>query len=176
MTIALGSLAWMLWNGETVAAASLIDEGPLRWSQSVTLEGGPLIGTNVFSLKFNGANASQKEVTIKDANLVSAINGTKQTLEIVAQGEIVALDQIELVPPGAPIQLVAKFGPPDPDHPGKILGVDAPTFLATWRQFFLNVEDDTRKYRVTFNEAHLAPLFPGMAGPHVTKKATKNRP
>jgi hypothetical protein len=92
-------------------------------------------------------------------------------LEIVAQAEIVPLDQIELLPAGAPIELVAKLGPPAPANPGKILGLDAKTFLETWRQFSFNVEDDTRKYRISYNEANVAPFFPGLIGPHVTKKA-----
>jgi len=95
-------------------------------------------------------------------------------LEVVAQNENLPIDQIELIPPGAPIQLLAKFGPPDPNAPGKILGLDSKTFLETWRQFSLNVQDDTKAYRVTFNEGDLAVFFPGIVGPHVTKKATTN--
>jgi hypothetical protein len=70
-------------------------------------------------------------------------------------------------------RLVAKFGDPDPTAAGKILGVDAKTFLDTWRQFYFNVEDDTKTYRLNYNEARLAGFFPGMVGPHVTKNKAK---
>lgn len=134
------------------------------------MEGGALQQRNVFALKFRGANVSQKEVHIKRATITSAINGTELPLEIEAGTDIVPLDHIELIPPGAPITLVAKFGPPNPIEPGKIIGLDPKVFLETWRQFFLNVEDDTKSYRLVFNEGHIAPFFPGMVGPHVTKK------
>jgi hypothetical protein len=97
-------------------------------------------------------------------------NGTKLPLEIVAQNELVPLNQVELIPPGAPVELIAKFGPPDPNSPGKILGLEPKIFLETWRQFSLNIQDDTKSYRLSYNEGDLAPFFPGMVGPHVTKK------
>jgi hypothetical protein len=57
---------------------------------------------------------------------------------------------------------VAKFNLPE--------GLEAKVFLETWRQFFFNVEDDSRKYRLPYNEGQLAPFFPGMVGPRVTKR------
>jgi hypothetical protein len=68
------------------------------------------------------------------------------------------------------VRLLAKFGDPDPNVLGKILGLDAKTFLETWSQFYLNVEDDTKTYRLPFNEGNLMAFFPGMVGPHITKK------
>jgi hypothetical protein len=75
------------------------------------------------------------------------------------------LDKVELVPPGAPVDLVAKFGSPDPNAPGKILGLEPKIFVETWRQFSLNVQDDSKSYRVPFNEGDLALSFPGKVGP-----------
>lgn len=177
LTLALGSAGWMIWNqrGFTIGASPIgvgakANEGPLEWFKNLTMEGGPPLGRNVFSLTFRGFNSSQKEVELKNASIISAINGARVLLEIIADKEIVPLDQIELVPPGAPLQLVAKFGPPDPNNPGKILGLEPKVFLETWRQFSLNVADDQKSYRVNFNEGDLAPFFPGMVGPHVTKK------
>jgi hypothetical protein len=68
------------------------------------------------------------------------------------------------------VMLVAKFGAPDPNAQRKILGIDGKAFLETWRQFSLNVEDDTRSYRVMFTEPMLTPFFPNMIGPHVSRK------
>jgi hypothetical protein len=180
VTVGLSAAAWMIWTGQGSAVGSPstggnTDEGPMQWFRNLTLEGGPLRGggLNVFSLKFRGVNISQKEVELKSASIISAINGTKLPLEIIAQNEIVSLDQVELIPPGAPVDLIAKFGPPDPNAPGKILGLEPKTFLETWRQFSLNVQDDSKSYRISFNEGDLAPFFPGMVGPHVTRKSNK---
>jgi hypothetical protein len=142
---------------------------------NLEMEGGPPLGRPVFSLTFFGGNRSQKEVHLKSASIVSAKNGKKIDLEVIARNDkgentIVAIHQINLIPPGAPVKLVAKFGDPDPDAPGKILGLEPKVFLETWSQFFVNVEDDTKTYRLPFNEGNLTAFFPGMVGPHITKK------
>ena len=128
--------------------------------------------------RFTEQTAPKRKLQLKSANIVSAINGAKVDLEIVAkneadQNETTSIQDINLIPPGSPVYLVAKFGDPDRTAAGKILGVDAKTFLDTWRQFYFNVEDDTKTYRLNYNEARLAGFFPGMVGPHVTKKKAK---
>jgi hypothetical protein len=147
------------------------DPGPLIWFVNLTMEGGPLQERNVFSLQFRGMNKSDKEVKLKSAKMVSTVDGTELSLEVVADNEVVTVDQIGLIPPGAPITLVGKFGAPDPSAPGKILGIEGKAFLEKWRQFSLNVEDDTRTYRVPFTEPMIAPFFPNMIGPHVSRKS-----
>jgi hypothetical protein len=179
LTIGLGAAAWMAFNRENLSAAGLSaaprrDEGPLEWYYNLTMEGGPLSGRNVFALRFRGSNTSQKEVQLKRANIVSALKGSDLPLEIEAEGEIIPIEQAALIPPGAPIVLIAKFGPPDPNAAGKILGLEPKIFLEAWRQFSLNIEDDTRKYRLSFNEAHITAFFPGMVGPHVSKREQQN--
>lgn len=177
VSVAFGSAAWMIWNqrGFTVGASPIgvgakEEEGPLVWFSNLTMEGG--YGRNVFSLTFHGKNISQREVSLKSADIISAIDGTKLDLEVVAEKEIVPINEIGLVPSGAPLDLVAKFGPPDPDHPGKILGLPSSQFLKTWSKFSLNVQDNEKTYRINFNEGNLAPFFPGMVGPHVAKKVS----
>jgi len=177
MNIAMGTASWMIFNSQplTANAAAITadpDQGPVLWFRNLILEGGPNSNMPVYALIFNGRNISSKEVQIKSANIISSINGTKLDLEIVAQNEIVRLDEIELVPPGAQIQLVAKFGEPRADDPRKVLGLAAKDFIDTWRSFSLNVEDSKRNYRISFNEGDLAAFFPGRVGPHVSKKAT----
>jgi hypothetical protein len=81
------------------------DEGPLVWFVNLTMEGGPLQGRNVFSLQFRGYNKSSKEVRLKSARLVSSIDGAELTLEVVADGDIVPINQIGLIPAQAPITL-----------------------------------------------------------------------
>jgi hypothetical protein len=166
MTIALGAVGWMIWRGgglgSALGAAQVQEEGPLRWFYNLTLDGG--FGRNVYALTFAGTNASQGEVRLKEAHIRSAINGAELALEVDAGKDgTIPIDQISLVPPGAPIKLIAKFNLPE--------GIPPAEFVATWGKFSLVVKDDTREYRVPFNEGHIAVFFPGMVGPHISKKA-----
>ena len=144
------------------------DDGPLTWFyHNLSLEGGPLLGRPVFSLTFRGTNSSQQEVKLLSADITSAINGTRLSLEVVAltaagRNEIVPINEIELIPPGAPVELVAKFNLP--------AGLDPDIFLDTWSKFFINARDDTRTYRHAYNEGTFMPFFPGRIGPRVTAK------
>ncbi|UPJ43898.1 hypothetical protein IVB40_07465 [Bradyrhizobium sp. 40] len=177
MSLTLGAAAWAIYTKQSLAAnpSQDADVGPLRWYFNLEMEGGPPSGQPVFSLTFFGSNRSQKEVQLKSAAVVSALNGRKIELEVIARGDdgknaLTSISDINLVPPGASVKLVAKFGDPDPAHLGMIQGLDAKTFLETWSRFFLNVEDDTRSYRLPFNEGNLMAFFPGMVGPHITKR------
>lgn len=141
------------------------DDGPLIWFSNLTLEGGQ--GRPVFSLRFHGTNASQREVELRAADIASAINGTRLHLEVLAvtnagENSFVPINRIQLIPPGAPIELVAKFNLP--------AGMEPDVFLETWRQFFFNAKDDSRTYRQNFNEGALMVFFPGRVGPRVTAK------
>jgi hypothetical protein len=174
LTVVCGSAAWMVWSGEVSAKPSnpVQNERPLAWVDALSVDGGPLSRTNVFAYRFRGKNISQREVKLKNGYLVSAVNGVTTPLRVVAESQIVPIDEIELIPPGAPIELLALFGPTDPANPPRVLGLEPKTFLETWRQFSFNVEDDTRKYRINFNEGNIAFAFPGTVGPHVSKKVT----
>ena len=141
-------------------AAPTADEGPLRWYAHIGLYVG--MGSNIASLNFRGENISQKEVTLKSAAIRSAVDGSEVPLKVDAQSEFLSIDQINLIPPGAPISLVAVFP--------KQGGLTKEEFLASWSRFYLVVSDDVKEYRVPFNEAAVAPFFPGMVGPRVTKK------
>lgn len=181
MTVTVGAAAWMIRSGQPFAigttgigVGATEDPGPLQWVYNFSLEGG--FGHNVFSLTFRGANTSKMPIQIKEANIISLVDGTFLPLEIVGvdpktdENRVVAIDKVQLITPGAPIQLVAKFGPPDPNNPGKILGLDAKTFLEKWRQFSFNVKDDVRSYKLDFNENSLMPFFQGKVGPRVMIK------
>ena len=181
ITVALAGALWMIRNGQAFAIGTAgigvgakEDEGPLQWVYSFSLEGG--FGRNVFSLTFRGANTSKVPIKIKEANIISLVDGTLLPLEIAGvdpktdENKVVAIDKVQLITPGAPIQLVAKFGPPDPNNPGKILGLDSKAFLEKWRQFSFNVKDDVRSYKLDFNENSLMPFFQGQVGPRVMIK------
>lgn len=116
LSLTVAAAAYWLMQARNSTAA--VDEGPLQWVYNFSLEGG-VSGRNVFSLRFRGANTSKKPVELKGAELISLIDGARLNLEIVAndaQGnqKIVPINQVQLIPPGAPIELAAKFGPPDP--------------------------------------------------------------
>ena len=149
LTFTVAVAIWLLLTPQPVVSTPTVStqDGPLTWYANLVMEGGPPRGLPVFSLTFSGQNTSQKEVLLKSANIISAKNGKKIDLEVIAQDNagapiIVGVHEINLIPPGAPVKLVAKFGDPDPNSPGKILGLDSKTFLETWSQFSLNIEDD----------------------------------
>lgn len=170
LTIAAAAY-WLMQTRSTVAA---VDEGPLQWVYNFSLEGG-MGGANVFSLRFRGANTSKKPVELKGAELISLINGARLNLDIVAtdaegNSKIVTIDKVQLIPPGAPVELVAKFGPPNPSVPGNVLGIAPKDFLEVWRKFSFNATDDTRAYQMEFNENSMMPFFQGQVGPRVSIK------
>jgi hypothetical protein len=173
LTVTVASAAYWLMQTRTTVAA--VDEGPLQWVSSFSKEGGGVGGQNVASLRFHGANTSKKPIELKKAELISLIDGSRLKLEIVAvdaQGntKIVPIENVQLVPPGAPLELVAKFGPPDPATPGYILGLEPKAFLERWRKFSFNATDDTRSYQMEFNETAMMPFFQGKVGPRVSIK------
>jgi hypothetical protein len=163
-SIAIVALLWFIVSNKGFAlassGASSEENGPLEWYYNLELEGGG--NRPIFSLRFRGQNVSQKEVLLKSASIRSAIKGAEIPLEVIAENEFLRLDQINLIPSGAPIHLIAKFNLPD--------GVSVDDFLATWSKFNLVVTDDTREYRLPFNEGNIAPFFPGKVGPHISKK------
>lgn len=166
MTMTLGAAGWMLWNGGgagIAAAAKPQDEGPIAWNYSFGID---RRGPNVVAIHFLGSNVAKNEVQIKEANITSAIDGSKIPLTIVAtndagKSEYVALDRVQLIPPGARIELIASFAEP---------GIESKSFLERWRQFSFNAKDDSKSYRLVFNDTHWMPFFQGIVGPRVTVK------
>lgn len=159
----LGAMVYFLVKNDgfaAVAATTEGDRGPLAWFYNLEVEG--LSGRPVYTLRFSGANVSQREVRLISASIRSAIKGTELPLEVLAEGEWVPIDKINLIPPGSPIKLIAKFNFPN--------GMADDEFLASWSKFNLVVADDTREYRLPFNEGNIAVFFPGKVGPHITKK------
>jgi hypothetical protein len=180
LTLCLGSGAWMIWTGQGLAAPSAAqpteatDPGPIRWNVWFSIEGN--LSVRIFSLRFSGGNISKTQsLRLKEANIISAIDGTLLPLEISAVNDagdfkIVSLDKVQLIPPGARVELVAKFGDPDPNVPGNVLGMEPKPFLEKWRQFSFNVTDDVRTYRVDFDDRAMMGFFQGKIGPRVTLK------
>jgi hypothetical protein len=176
ITMGLGAATW-IWAHLGFAStwqSAPADEGPIQWGGSFGIEGN--LASKIFSLRFTGANISKtKALQLKEANIVSGIDGTLLPLDVVAvdaagDTKIVPIDQIQLIPPGARIELVAKFGPPDPNIGGNVLGLDPKAFLDKWRQFSFNVTDSVRTYRYDYNDSHMMVFFQGKVGPRIMVK------
>lgn len=157
LTATLAGAAWLFWSSDQhIAATADQDEGPLRWSRGINLLRN---GDKVVRIRMKGSNFSPEEVELKSAYLVSAVNGTRLPLLVDAGADgLLTVDQVSLVPPGAPINVVAQFDLLEKD------------FLETWRHFYLNAEDHKRRYRLYIDESQIAGLFPGMVGPRVSRK------
>lgn len=184
LTLTIGVVGWIVWKSPAgpftigsspIAGPGNVDLGPITWLQGFTGMDGGFNGNNVFALRFQGANTSKEAVHLKSADITSLVDGTRLSLEIVGSdadgvGKIVALDRVQLVPPGAPIELVAKFGPPDPAGPGLVKGIEPKVFLDKWRQFAFDAADNKRTYHFEVNENAFMPFFKGKVGPRVALK------
>ena len=138
------------------------------------MEGG-IGGFNVFALVFQGANVSKEAIELKSAHITSLIDGTRVDLEIVgtdAAGntKVVPIDRVQLLAPGAPMEPKAKFGPPAPNEPDKVIGLEPNAFLGKWRQFAFDATDNRRTYHFEVNERAFMVFFKGKVGPRVTIK------
>jgi hypothetical protein len=136
------------------------DEGPLTFYYNLTLSGG--FGHGVQTLMFHGHNTSQQEIRIISAQLISTFTGDALDLKAMAENVPTEVKNINVVPSGAPIQLLATFGAPE--------NQSQDAFLKKWSKFSLVVRDEKREYRLSFNEGNIAPFFPGVVGPHITAK------
>lgn len=178
LSLTLTAAAWVVWKGEGLASLPIkpeqtaaLDAGPLQWVHNLWMTGG---SPKVFAISFRGANISkERAILLKEANMVSLIDGTLVPLEIVAvdangNNKTVPLNAIQLIPPGAPIELIAKFGGTDSE--GRVLGIDDKPFLEKWRQFAFTAKDEERSYRMEFNENVMAVFFQGKVGPRVAIK------
>jgi hypothetical protein len=176
LTLTLGVVAWTIaYPPPALGKTASIDEGPISWLQGFSSMEGGMNGLNVFALSFQGANISKEAIELKSAHITSLIDGTRLDLEIIGndpegKSKIVPINRVQLIAPGAPIELVAKFGPPDPNAPGKILGLDPKVFLEKWRQFSFNAADNRRAYHFDVNENAFMVFFKGKVGPRVTLK------
>jgi hypothetical protein len=176
VTLALGVVAWTIANPPpALRKAGPVDEGPISWLQGFSSMEGGMNGFNVFALTFQGANISKESIELKSAHITSLIDGTRLDLEIVGNDQsgtskVVPINQVQLIAPGAPIELVVKFGPPDPNAPGKIMGLDPKVFLEKWRQFSFDAADNKRTYHFDVNENAFMIFFKGKVGPRVVLK------
>jgi hypothetical protein len=178
LSLTLGAAAYWIYQAQGAISTSetKADEGPLSWLQGFTSMDGGMNGFNVFALTFQGANISKEAIELKSACITSLIDGTRLDLEIVgsdASGEskLVPINRVQLIAPGAPLELKAKFGPAAPNEPGKVMGLDPAKFLEKWRQFAFDATDSKRSYHFEVNERAFMVFFKGKVGPRVTIKS-----
>jgi len=179
LSLTLGAAAYWIYQGQSFVglanSATKADEGPISWLRGFSSMEGGLNGLNVFALTFQGANISKEHIELKTAHITSLIDGTRLELEIIGNdadgtSTLVPINRVQLIAPGAPIELIAKFGPPDPNNPGKILGLEPKAFLDKWRQFSFEAIDNKKTYIFEVNERAFMVFFKGKVGPRVTLK------
>jgi hypothetical protein len=156
----------------TQSEATLSDVGALIWNpdrrQGGAIEWNTGFGTTrsadrLINLYIQGINASTSAVRFRRAYLASRITG--KTIEMMVDagaGGILRPNQINPVPWRAPIRLIAEINPPN--------GMALSDFLNEWKDLDFVAEYDSTEFRLHFNEAAMAFQFPGVVGPHVTKR------
>lgn len=141
-------------------SSSSKDTGPLTFFYNLTMNGG--FGKGVQTLLFYGQNTSQQEIQMLSAKIVSKITGNVLELKAIAENTPTEIGDLNVVPSGAPIQLLATFEAPENQSQDE--------FLKKWSKFDLVIRDETKEYRLPFNEGNIAPFFPGVVGPRLTAK------
>jgi|GEM_PF-4176316 len=172
LTVAFAAGAWSILSKDSASSTLSNDQvlglGEVELTKHMTLSGG-MGGQNVFALEFLAVSRSDKEFELKSANITSAIDGTRQQLSVLAtkdddKKEPAKIGDIELIPPGARLELRAEFNPPQ--------GLAPKDFLERWSRFSLSVETDKQEYRTDFVETDLMAFFSGQVGPRVRKKTS----
>jgi hypothetical protein len=121
----------------------------------------------VFSLFLDGTGPDDRPVRLKDAYLESASHGDVIHMQIVGTDnpldEPFLISEANPLPPRGFIRLIAQMNPRAPRE-----GLPNREFLERWRQVWFNaVYEDGKVDRLSFDTSG---YFPGLAGPHVTRR------
>jgi hypothetical protein len=107
---------------------------------------------------------------IKDAYVISTLTGHKEPLDVANAtnfSERWKIDQVEPIPSGAQVMLIYE---PKPSPP-------LPDFINQWGAFEFHVVYDNKEYVKIYSQAYInskmAREFPGVFGPHVTRRNDK---
>lgn len=116
-----------------------------------------------------GRNASDHEVSLQGAYIVSGITGEKREMFIEAfGGKNVPVGHVNAIPPGASISLEADF------IGAAKTGLSESEFRAKWGRIIFVVRYDGKVERRTFDDAVIAAAFSALYGPsplpHITTK------
>ncbi len=149
------------------------DGTPLGWMDEpeIRYETGPggLYGAyNIDSFIVNGKNVGNQEVKLDDAYIVSGVTGDKLQMKIILQGQqTIGLDQINPIPPGAEIHLIAyvnqKGGIPEYD------------FLKNWATIQFVTSYNGAQVRKSFNNQNIAAAIAKLHPPDAERPMSQRR-
>jgi hypothetical protein len=140
--------------------------GPIGWRDDISsANGSNPSGMILLAIIIRGKNTSASAIQLTDAYIISELTGAKKTLQVsLDPTHLAPISEVNEIPPGAPIELWADFGP----------GILAPDFLIQWGSFRFHAEYGNIKYDKTFDEDRVKSFlsqFPeAHIGPHITKK------
>jgi hypothetical protein len=143
---------------------------------ATTIQWNQIFGTSravdlVFALFLDGVGPESRSVKLKDAFLESGITGEVIKMKVAGSDNPLEnpfpVSEANPIPPKGFIRLVATMNQSSPN-----LGLANRVFLENWRRTWFNaVYEDGKIDRILFDEAVMESYFPGLAGPHVTRKS-----
>jgi hypothetical protein len=137
-----------------------LDSGPISWNADLsTWTTGDSEGPLLLGIAIRGTSIGF--VDLKDAYIISDVTGEKKSLQVsTAPGPVLSpLNEINQIPPGAPLELWATFKP----------AIRPNDLLTQWHRFHFHADYAGTVYDHVFDVTMLANQFPNM-GPHATKK------
>jgi hypothetical protein len=161
----IAGIAWAAWPAPDLKDRSV---PPLVWerimSQAFTEDDqGNLLASSLQMLAINEGN---RQVVFKDAFIRSAITGQRLDMQAGLMGNAPPASEINPIPPGARLDLIARF-------PGR--GLSIRTYILEWSKVIFTAQYDGREYSVSFDlgtealkaeRAHL----PKAPDPRVTRR------
>jgi hypothetical protein len=179
LAILLSGLIWQARTGISVQAAQNpqqktftpgIGTPPLPDRQ--TIQWNEIFGTTrsvdlMFALFLDGKGPESRSVKLKDAFIESASQGDVIHMQVVGTDnpldEPFPISEATLIPPNGFIRLIAQLNQRSPRE-----GMPNKDFLEKWRNIWFNaIYEDGKVDRIPFDTSG---YFPGLAGPHVTKR------
>jgi hypothetical protein len=121
----------------------------------------------MFALFLDGTGPENSSVKLKDAFIESASEGDVIHMQVVGTDnpldEPFPISDANPLPPKGFIRLVAQLNQRSPKE-----GLPNKDFLQKWRKTWFNViYEDGRTERISFDTSG---YFPGLAGPHATRR------
>jgi hypothetical protein len=136
--------------------------GPVSWN---TIFGTTRNSERMFALFLDGTSISKKPVQMTGAFLESGITGERLEMKIqdTRSTDTFFPSESNPIPVDAPVRLFTQLNFPD--------GLENKVFLERWGKIWFNATYENEKpTRILFDEKTMQSYFPGLVGPHVTKR------
>jgi hypothetical protein len=177
----LGGVVWQEYSGPPPAQTAqntqqktftTLGIGTALLPHRETIQWNEIFGTTravdlMFALFLDGTGPEDRSIRLQDAFIESASHGDVIHMQVVGTDnpldEPFPIAEANPVPPNGFIRLIARMNPRSPRE-----GLPNKEFLERWRNIrFTAVYEDGKKDRISFDTGG---YFPGLAGPHVTRK------